>query len=163
MLPGVNVWQVAWLPPPHWGPISIENPVLRAYECEFYMGKTYICGKRTILSFNRLKTLQKQPRQFYCRFLIKNWHWRPLDMLELIIFSSFPVFTAPWTEPVFFISHTRASLFCFMGTSSTANLFNFWLSCGFMIHWCHFEGKAWLTSARSMSILSASHYFYTNC
>ena len=97
------------------------------------------------------------------RFLIQNGQWRSLDMCELIIFSNFSISIASWTEPVLLIWYKRASVFCFESTPSKAHLFNFWISCGFMIHWRHFEGFSWLTSARSASILWSSHHFSMKC
>ena len=84
-------------------------------------------------------------------------------MYELVMFFNFSDFIASWTEPVLLIWFKRANVFCFESTSSKDNLLNLWLSCGFMIHWCHFEVKSWLTRATSVSFLCSSHHFSTKC
>ena len=52
-------------------------------------------------------------------------------------------------EPVSSFWFRRASVFCFESDSSTAYLLQFRFSCGHIIHWWHFEVKAWLTRGRS--------------
>ena len=69
----------------------------------------------------------KEHRSFHCRFLIQNWNRAVLDMSMFVISWHFSPFEPTLAEPVVFIWHTPASVFC----SETALLRTTRSSCHF--------------------------------
>ena len=109
--------------------------------------------------FDRLKTLQSRLVNSTAVFSFK------MDIgvvMTCVNFSFYRVccHQLPFgAEPVSSFWYRRASVFCFESDSWAAYMLQIRFSCGHIIHWWHFEVKAWLTRGRSVPFSNDFHKF----
>ena len=89
----------------------------------------------------------------------QSWHWRGHDRCKLFILSIHVLSNAFWSQLWSSIWHTQASVSCSEGGPWVANWSKIRFLCAFNTHSWHFDGKAWLTVARSVPFSNESHEF----